>query len=1338
MGDDTQAKLRALAERHGLQTSYIDIGGTTQAAAYERLRQALDALGVDAPDDALDERIADCDRARWDAAAPPVTVAWEGAGQLDLRLPASVSGRFTATITAEDGETFTGRGRIEDLPVVEAANIDGVDHVARCMPLPGPLPHGYHTLRVEVPGIQTAPTLVVSAPRRVYAPSHDDHRWGLFIPLYALHSARSPGAGDFADLADMIDWVRERGGSMVGTLPLLANFLDEPCLPSPYAPVSRLAWNELYLDVQSLPNWSSCREAQRAWNDADAAAARERLRGVEFVDHKAVMALKRRALEPMARQAWGSSMSRKKLEAFLELRPELEAYARFRALGATHDGAAWPTWPLEVREGKAPDGSYDGAVFRYHAYVQWCAHRQLDALARKARDGGDGLYLDLPVGVHGDGFDVWAYRDAFIRGLSTGAPPDLLFAGGQNWAFPPLHPQRQRTDHYRYLRLVLQSHLRYAGVLRIDHVMGLHRLFTIPQGAPATDGMYLRYPHEELYAILSLESHRSHTLLIGENLGTVPDEVTASMAEHGVHGMHVVQYQARPDPQAALPPAEPGDVASLNTHDMPPFASYWAGGDIDTQRELEWIDDDAVERLHDERARQRRALTAFLSREGPIADDADAPEAMRALLRHLGRSNAALVLVNLEDLLGETHSQNVPGTFREHPNWAHRAALPFETWRSLPDVTDALAELGKARTMAEMRADVRYDASKIGEMDLHLFGEGTHARIEESLGAHPATVDGVEGTHFAVWAPSADYVSVIGDFNGWDRGRTKLKARGASGVWEGFVAGVVAGDLYKLHVAGPAYHSDRADPVAARSEAPPRTASVVAELDYTWGDEEWMAARSQADGHRGPMSIYEVHLGSWRRVPEEGNRSLSYVELADQLVQYVREQGFTHVELLPVMEHPFYGSWGYQSTGYFAPTARYGSPQELMALVDALHRAGIGVILDWVPSHFPSDEHALARFDGTHLYEHADPRQGHHPDWDSSIFNYGRHEVQSFLVSSARHWLERYHADGLRVDAVASMLYLDYSRKDGEWIPNKHGGRENLDAIEFLRRLNKVCYETCPGIQTFAEESTAWPMVSRPTYVGGLGFGFKWDMGWMHDTLKYFSRDPIHRRYHHHELTFRMIYAFGENFVLPLSHDEVVHGKGSILGKMPGDRWQKFANLRALYGYMYGQPGKKLLFMGSEFGQEREWDHDRSLDWHLLDDHLNAGVQRWVADLNRLHRELPALHELDTDPAGFEWVDFSNADASIYAFLRKAADGSVVLVVCNFTPVRRDGYRIGVPYGGGWREVANSDAHEYGGSGAGNGGWVESDPIGAHERPHSLPLTLPPMSVLMLAPGGAP
>jgi 1,4-alpha-glucan branching enzyme len=599
--------------------------------------------------------------------------------------------------------------------------------------------------------------------------------------------------------------------------------------------------------------------------------------------------------------------------------------------------------------------------------------------------------------------------------------------------------------------------------------------------------------------------------------------------------------------------------------------------------------------------------------------------------------------------------------------------------------------------------------------DVYLYKQGSFLRAYEKLGAHPEVLLGRAGTRFALWAPDAEAVSVIGDFNGWDPSAHALQPRAdQSGIWERFVPGIGHGTIYKYQVRSRmnGYTVKKADPFAFRNECPPRTASIVWDLAYDWTTPGWQEKRARLNQLAAPWSIYEVHLGSWRRVPEEGNRSLSYRELAQALGDYVLDMGFTHVELLPIMEHPFYGSWGYQVTGYFAPTARYGTPQDLMYLIDQMHQRGIGVILDWVPSHFPADEHGLAYFDGTHLYEHADPRLGFHPEWNSSIFNYGRAEVRDFLGSSALFWLDRYRADALRVDAVASMLYLDYGRRAGEWIPNAYGGHENLSAVSFIKQVNEAVYRDIPGAQTIAEESTAWPMVSRPTYLGGLGFGFKWNMGWMHDTLKYFRTDPVFRKYHHNLLTFSLWYAFTENFVLPLSHDEVTHGKGSLIGKMHGDEWQQFAQLRLLYAYMWGHPGKKLLFMGSEFGQKREWQHDESLEWHVLQYPLHSGVQNWVRDLNRFYRATPALYEADFSLDGFEWVDCNDNESSVLSFLRKGpASNDVVLVVCNFTPVARQNYRVGVPRGGMWRECLNSDAGFYGGSGQGNLGAVETSPL---------------------------
>jgi 1,4-alpha-glucan branching enzyme len=628
------------------------------------------------------------------------------------------------------------------------------------------------------------------------------------------------------------------------------------------------------------------------------------------------------------------------------------------------------------------------------------------------------------------------------------------------------------------------------------------------------------------------------------------------------------------------------------------------------------------------------------------------------------------------------------------------------------------------------------DFSLLTDHDIYLFKEGSHFRLYDKLGAHLVEVDGVKGTFFAVWAPNAAYVSLVGNFNEWDPTSHPLALRqDNSGIWEGLVGGLDQGTIYKYHIDSHHnnYSVNKGDPFAFFWELPPNTASVVWDLKYDWGDDAWHHKQREHNSLNAPYSVYEVHLGSWQRDPSNPKRLLSYRELAPMLAKYVKDMGFTHVEFLPVMEHPFYPSWGYQTGGYFAPTRRYGCCQDLMYLIDHLHQNDIGVILDWVPSHFPTDEYALGYFDGTHLYEHEDPRLGFHPDWKSAIYNYGRHEVRAYLLSSALFWMEKYHADALRVDAVASMLYLDYSRNEGEWIPNEKGGRENLEAIAFLRRFNETIYRDFPHAQTIAEESTSWPMVTRPVETGGLGFGMKWNMGWMHDTLEYFRIDPIYRKYHQDKLTFSVWYAFSENFALPLSHDEVVHGKGSLYDKMPGDPWQKLANLRLLFGYMFTHPGKKLLFMGAEFGQHREWRFRHSLDWHLLEDPGHKGLQDWVRDLNHLYRTEPALHELDFHDDGFSWIDCHDTDNSVISFLRKGRSGQTVLAVtCNFTPVPRHDYQIGVPHGGLWEEILNSDAVDYGGGGQGNLGELKATPGSPHgDFGHTLSVTIPPLGLVV-------
>ena len=685
------------------------------------------------------------------------------------------------------------------------------------------------------------------------------------------------------------------------------------------------------------------------------------------------------------------------------------------------------------------------------------------------------------------------------------------------------------------------------------------------------------------------------------------------------------------------------------------------------------------------------------------------------------------------ELVRRPGGELVPMT-RRHPDGLFEVTLPLEGLAPHEfDYRLRVVEPG-GRTQ-ELDDPYRY-GQVLTDFDLHLLAEGTHYRAWEKLGPHGVTIGTAKGVHFAVWAPNAQRVSVIGDFNQWDGRAHPMRKLVPSGIWELFVPDLTDGACYKFEVRTTAGHLlHKADPFARLFELPPNTASIVwTDGNHQWRDHDWMRDRASFNGWRDrPMSIYEVHLGSWRRVPEDGSRFQTYREVADTLVPYVREMGYTHIELMPVMEHPFAGSWGYQVIGFFAPTSRFGTPDDLKFLIDECHRHGIGVLLDWVPGHFPKDRHGLGQFDGTALYEHQDPRKGEHQDWGTLIFNYGRNEVRTFLLSNALYWLEEFHVDGLRVDAVASMLYLDYSRREGEWVPNQFGGRENLEAVDFLKQLNTLTHGRAPGTITIAEESTAWPAVSRPVHLGGLGFSYKWNMGWMHDMLAYMREDPIYRRWHHGQITFSMLYAFTENFILPFSHDEVVHGKGSMLDKMPGDVWQKHASLRTLYGYMFAHPGKKLMFMGCEFGQWREWNHDTSLDWHLLQDRLHDGLRAWVRDLNHTYQRERSLHEVDFEGHGFSWIDCNDNEHSIVSMLRRARDpGDFTIELANFTPVPRPGYRIGVPEAGFYRELLNSDAEMYGGSNVGNAGGVHAEPIPMHGFEHSLCLTVPPLGFLLL------
>ncbi|HVU04366.1 MAG TPA: 1,4-alpha-glucan branching protein GlgB [Polyangiaceae bacterium] len=1322
--------LERLAEAHGIELRYHDIRGREHVATDEVLVALLERLGCPAGDGASYE---DLLGARKDVLAerllPPVTVSWDGGGGLVLRVTRSeAQNRADVTLVTEDGRQSRFFAPLAEASVVGRMDSSSREYVDVEIPLPVKLAFGYHRVVVEL-GVRRAEGALWVAPTRAPGEGREPG-FGLFAPTYALRSERNGGIGDFHDLGDLAAWVGAQGGSTVATLPLLPTFVDGLYDPSPYAPISRLFWNELFLAIDDLPDLERAPKARALLENAEYRATLGDLRESAYVDYAAVVMHKRRLLSILCDAAFADETERARLERRLRETPRLEDYARFRAT-VERQKRPFSQWPERMRE-RIQDEDFDGSSFRYHAFCQIRAEDQMKALAARAKKAGVGLYMDLPLGAHSGGYDAFRFGAQMLAGCSTGAPPDALFEGGQSWGFAPPHPERASAAEHSYFVLSLRHQMSAAEILRIDHVMGLHRLFCIPPGYGAADGVYVRQPDDELYAALLIEAVRAGTRLVGEDLGTVPDEVRARMARHGIGRLYVLQYEPVPEPGRSL--AVPvGAVASINTHDMPTFLGYLRGSDLETQKELGLLDDAGVLRERAARSDARDRIERYLESRDLLERPPRDEELLTAELRSLAGSRASIALVSADDLLGETEPQNVPGTGPERPNFGRKLRATLETITTSPEIHRLLSALRRTpptdRTSERPSGIRSRPCARLTDLDLHLFNEGTHREIYARFGAHPGVMDGAPGTYFSVWAPNAESVHVIGDFNEWQATDAPLYLRGRSGVWEGFVPGVGQGDLYKLYVVSKSGHgTEKADPLAVRAEAPPRTASVVWSPEHRWGDEAWMSSRGPRNALDAPCSIYEVHLGSFARAAD--GSLLGYRELAERLSDHVKRLGFTHVELLPVMEHPFYGSWGYQLTGYFAATARYGSPEDLMAFVDHLHQDGIGVLFDWVPSHFPTDAHGLGYFDGTHLYEHADPRRGFHPDWKSYIFNYGRCEVRSLLTSSALYWLEKFHGDGLRVDGVASMLYLDYSRADGQWIPNEFGGRENLDAISFLRWLNESVYGRFPDVSMTAEESTAWPMVSRPTYLGGLGFGSKWDLGWMHDTLDYFSKDPIHRRYHHDRLTFRGMYAWHENFVLPLSHDEVVHGKGSLLGKMPGDDFQKFANLRLLFAYQYACPGHKLLFMGGELGTRNEWSHESPLELSLLDSPPHAGVARLVSALNAVYRSEPALYELDKRPEGFAWVDIRNAEESVLAFERRARDGSRVLAVFNFTPVVRRGYRVGVTTEGFWKEILNSNAAEFGGTGEGNFGGRKADPVGAHGRRYSIEITLPPLAAV--------
>ncbi|MBW4029566.1 MAG: 1,4-alpha-glucan branching protein GlgB [Acidobacteria bacterium] len=1188
---------------------------------------------------------------------------------------------------------------------------------------------GYHQLCVLIDRRSVWSTLIVRPLRGVtHRFSREWRAYSVQTPIFSLHSQRSWGCGDVGDLDEFARLVANQGATVVSTLPLLSSFGPHDFEASPYRPVSRRFWNDRWIALDQVEFLAQSPAAQSLMNDTYSPSLRASWVRDGHVDGAEAFRAKRHVI-----QAWAATQSEfmalyeSGLRSYVTDHPEVNDYARFRAAGERF-GRDFRHWPSVARSGLLRWNDVDPTLVRYHLFAQWIIDSQMTDLSQRLAQRGQTLGLDIPIGVHPDGYDVWKNPDEYVAAMSIGAPADDLTSEGQTWGSPPLHPARVRENAHQQFRDALRCHMRVAGVVRIDHVMGLQRLFWVPDGASAREGLYVKMPFHELLAIVAIEAQRYGCDVVGEDLGTVDGDLREAMAHEGLRRTYVAQFAIGED---SLDPVPSGAVASFGTHDTATFLGWWSEVDLDERLALRHLSPETAALTR----RRRRADRDRLVRVLGLGPDSAPGAVLDAVHAALSDSDAGLVMAQIEDLLGVSTGVNLPGTLDERPNWSQQIPRSLEELAATTVLSETLAPLRDRRGFASggRGAPQVSRVTLFSAQDLHLFNEGRHFRLHHHLGGHPMVAEGVAGCYFAVWAPNAERVAVVGDFNGWDGTANALFARESSGVWEGFVPGALAGQAYKYRIRSRLGGSDvdKADPVAQLFEVPARTASRVWASHYEWRDGRWMSERGDYAARRRPVSVYEVHLGSWRRVPEEGDRSLTYREMAEQLPAYCREMGFTHVQFLPIMEHPFYGSWGYQTTGYFAPTSRYGDPDDFKHLVDELHAHGLGVLLDWVPSHFPSDAHALGLFDGTHLYEHADVRQRVHPDWLSWTFNYSRNEVRSFLISSACFWLEEYHVDGLRLDAVASMLYLDYSRGPGQWVANRFGGRDDLDAISFLRQCNDEVTTSFPGAMMVAEESTSWPQVTHASGDGGLGFTFKWDLGWMHDTLDYLSRDAIFRQYHQGELTFRAVYAGHERFMLPLSHDEVVHGKGSLLSKMSGDDWQSFANLRLLLGYQYTLPGKKLVFMGAELAQRSEWSHERSLDWHLLEHPAHEGVRRWLKRCNDLYVAQPALHRDDAGVEDFSWLSCDDAERSVLIWRRGEGDEELV-VVANFTPVPRDDYQVAVSASSSWRVLANSDDEEYGGSGYPT--QVHVVALGAHQDQGGtvVRMSLPPLALVVL------
>ena len=1415
--------LEQQAVQAGIDLGYHDINGTYHVTKTEVLESIVAVLDKSKPDS--------------DGLYLNTMVAHEN-GEESLQMPSEFHGAEAVVL-------------IDEANKCQTLTVYTGDNDTLWIKLPQ-LACGYYTLSAETGGKSCFVRLIV-APESVYQPkllANGGRMNGLTMHLYSLRSERNWGIGDFTDLLNLMKYAAEKKLDFVGINPLHALFTSKPAFASPYSPSSREWLNPIYLDVEKVGAFTY-NEQLKNWLAQPKIRQRiAALRITETVTYTAVWACKRDALH-MAFNAFeqdackAAENERAAFEAFvLEKGKALQGFGLFEALDQYYSRpgqVGWQSWPSEFHQ---PDGeavekfarSHEREI-RFYMWLQWLCAEQLREVNQAAAEYGVklGIYGDLAVGVARGSADTWLNRQDYCMDLSVGAPPDPLGPTGQNWDLPPLNPLMLKHTGYEKFAHLLRENMRLYGVLRIDHVMALCRLWWVLNGKTADFGAYVHYDAEVMFAILALESRRNRCVIIGEDLGTVPDEARHLLNRYQVFS-YKVMYFSKGWNGFQLPEEYPEQaITVISTHDVAPLAGYWTGKDLDTMFKLGTLPDAAAfQTALDEREHDKADLLDKLKETGCLGADVQMPAKadetlLEALHKYGALSRSKLYAVQLENLLGVIDNLNVPGVTEGYPNWAQKMPVSLEdflqhrlmggqlaiidevrmktnsqikTYHELDQIerdtveslflathSDVFAYLGRHRlaegdevvrvlipgavsvdivnrrsgelivpsekidergffvavlpddapdyalrirytedTEPVIEEDPYHFSSALQDMDSWLLAEGKHLRPYETLGAHFAELDGVKGVRFAVWAPNAQRVSVIGEFNNWDGRRHVMRFHRDNGIWDIFIPAVKLNALYKFEIRDANGNvREKADPYAFGAELRPTTASIVRGLP---DEVEEPAFRARANAIDAPISIYEVHLGSWKRNPEN-NFWLTYEELAKELVAYVKDMGFTHIEFLPVSEYPFDGSWSYQATGLYAPTSRFGSPEELRALIKAAHDEGISVILDWVVGHFPTDDHGLAKFDGTALYEHADPREGYHQDWNTLIYNFGRNEVKNFLQGNALYWIERFGFDGIRVDAVASMIYRNYSRKDGEWIPNQYGGHENLEAIAFLRDTNTMLKEEVPAATEIAEESTSFANVTRQE---GLNFSFKWNMGWMNDTLRYMMEDPINRKYHHNKMTFGMMYQYSENFVLPLSHDEVVHGKRSLLGRMPGDCWQQFANLRAYYGFMYGFPGKKLLFMGSEFAQGREWNYNEGLDWFLLEQEggWHKGVQDFVRELNHVYKDTAPLYQLDQWPEGFEWLVADDGNNSVFVFERRDREGNRVIVISNFTPVVREGYRFGVNSAGEYREILNSDDLHYKGSGVSAGTTVETEEVWSHGKPNSLSVTVPPLATVYL------